>query len=72
MYAGASNMLWFEGQASSFCIAQRNIDATREALARNNIRVMFEDVGGETGRRIWVEFEPFHLRVKHLGATEST
>ena len=48
--SGGANM--FPSFANSLNIGKKNIDAVKEALEKNSINLVAEDVGGSSGRRI--------------------
>lgn len=54
--AGGAQMTGLNGPNSIFAIGVANADATRKALAEAGIRLLAEDVGGNSGRtlRLWM------------------
>ena len=55
-----------------FQIGQQNIDATRQALAAANVRIVAEHLGGAKGRRITFECDAFTIVVESAGETSVT
>lgn len=60
--AGGSTMLDLTTTGQS--IGDRNVEATREALAVHGIPLVAEDVGGEHGRSIRFDADTFELQIK--------
>ncbi|ELZ26248.1 chemoreceptor glutamine deamidase CheD [Halogeometricum pallidum JCM 14848] len=67
--AGGSTM--FEFSSADGSIGDRNVAAAKEALARQGIRVVAEDVGGNHGRSLELVASTGELRVRsaHVGET---
>ncbi|WP_156647188.1 chemotaxis protein CheD [Lentibacillus sp. JNUCC-1] len=69
--AGGAEMFQFSTSNESMRIGPRNTAAVKEKLAQYGIRIMSEDVGGNSGRTI--EFDPetgrLHIRTVHKGET---
>lgn len=55
-----------------FQIGQQNIDATRQALAAANVRIVAEHLGGAKGRRITFECDGFAVVVETAGDASVT
>lgn len=62
--AGGATMFASNGP---FQIGQQNIDATRQALATANVRIVAEHLGGVKGRRITFECDDFAVVVESAG-----
>lgn len=67
--AGGSTM--FEFSSADGSIGDRNVAAAKEALAREGIRVVAEDVGGDHGRslELLASSGAFRVRSAHVGET---
>lgn len=67
--AGGSTM--FEFSSADGSIGDRNVAAAKEALARQSIRVVAEDVGGNHGRSLELAASTgeFRVRSAHVGET---
>lgn len=50
--AGGAQMFQFSNAMDSMRIGPRNVDACKDALTKNNIKIVCEDTGGNTGRTI--------------------
>ena len=51
-------------------MGERNIEATREALAANDVTLTAEDVGGDHGRSVYFNLASGTVIVKSLKAGE--
>jgi chemotaxis protein CheD len=60
--AGGAQMFQFTSGSELMRIGPRNIEAVKEELVRLNIRLLGEDVGGNSGRTI--EFDPKTSKLK--------
>jgi len=63
---GGANVLG-DGGAQLLQIGQQNIAASREALQEAEVPIIEEDVGGNLGRKIFVDLPSFDVAVKLLG-----
>jgi len=50
---GGANM--FPGVSSNLKIGEKNITSVKEKLKQEGIRIIAEDIGGNTGRNIWFD-----------------
>lgn len=64
--AGGAQMFSFAGGSEIMKIGQRNIEAVREDLKRHNIKIVAEDVGGNTGRTIEFDLTTGNLSVRTI------
>ncbi|MBM7647107.1 chemotaxis protein CheD [Bacillus ectoiniformans] len=62
--AGGAQMFQFSSQSNLMRIGPRNIEAVKQKLLQENIQLVAEDVGGNSGRTI--EFDPasFLLQIR--------
>lgn len=65
--AGGAKMFAFGSDV--FAVGKRNTDAVREILARENIRLVSEDCGGNYGRTICFNADDFSMTIKTVGRT---
>lgn len=63
---GASMFKFLENNINSD-IGQRNIIAVKEALEKENIKIIAEDVGGNKGRSMFVNSENGKVTIKVVG-----
>ncbi|HZG73709.1 MAG TPA: chemotaxis protein CheD [Chondromyces sp.] len=70
--AGGSQMFSFNTESDIMKIGLRNVEAVKQELRKLNIRLVGEDVGGNSGRTI--EFDPqtcrLHIRTINKGVHE--
>ncbi|WP_102271436.1 chemotaxis protein CheD [Cytobacillus massiliigabonensis] len=70
--AGGAQMFQFSGGSDMMRIGPRNVEAVKLELASLNIKIVAEDVGGNSGRTI--EFNPqnciLHIRTVNKGIQE--
>ena len=59
--AGGAQMFKFITDKDSMRIGPRNVEAVKKELSKNNIPIIAEDTGGNSGRTI--EFDPFTCRL---------
>ncbi|MGO9308389.1 MAG: chemotaxis protein CheD [Spirochaetia bacterium] len=59
------------GQASIASIGDQNVEAARKALAERNIPIVFEDIGGTSGRSVTFDNATGQVRVKTLQAVHA-
>ena len=69
--AGGSSMFGSLLPGGGINMGERNIVATREALAANGVALTAEDVGGDYGRSIYFDLSSGKVVVKSLRAGES-
>ena len=69
--AGGSSMFGSLLPGGGINMGERNIVATREALAANGVTLTAEDVGGDYGRSIYFDLSDGKVVVKSLKAGES-
>ncbi|PKL41182.1 MAG: chemotaxis protein CheD [Spirochaetae bacterium HGW-Spirochaetae-1] len=65
--AGGSAMFKFQSNVSLGQIGERNIEEAKKMLDKLGIKVVEEDVGGNTGRVIDFFMDDGHLKVKAAG-----
>jgi chemotaxis protein CheD len=68
--AGGSSMFGSLLPGGGINMGERNIEATREALARNDVTLTAEDVGGDYGRSVYFDLASGTVIVKSLKAGE--
>lgn len=70
--AGGAQMFQFSSDKDSMRIGPRNVEAVKEQLRKNNIPLVAEDTGGNSGRTI--EFDPItsklNIRTVNRGVSE--
>jgi chemotaxis protein CheD len=64
--AGGANVLFIGRECRHLRIGQRNAEAVLGSLAALEIPVVYEDVGGFEGRKIWINLRNFDLKTKKL------
>lgn len=64
--AGGAKMFAFNND-DVFSIGKRNADAVRSILAKENIKIVAEDCGGNYGRTIEFSTEDFSLSIRSIG-----
>ena len=69
--AGGSSMFGSLLPGGGINMGERNIVATREALAANGVALTAEDVGGDYGRSIYFDLSSGKVVVKSLRAGEN-
>ena len=65
--AGGAQMFAFSANNDMLRVGQRNVEATREQLAKMNIRIVAADVGDSYGRTIEFYPETGALLIKSVG-----
>ncbi len=63
---GGASVLAAQEAGGLLAIGRDNTSATKRALADAGISVVWEDTGGNRGRRIMVDFEDFEIQVRML------
>lgn len=70
--AGGAQMFKFSSEQDSMRIGPRNVEAVKQALRKNGVRIVAEDTGGSSGRTI--EFNPetsmLMIRTVNQGVSE--
>lgn len=70
--AGGAQMFQFSQSSDTMRIGPRNVEAVKAQLRKNNIPLVSEDTGGNSGRTI--EFDPvtakLHIRTVNHGVSE--
>lgn len=70
--AGGAQMFQFTTDLTSMRVGPRNVEAIKQELKRHSIRIVSEDIGGNSGRTI--EFDPatsiLHIRTVNQGVSE--
>ena len=68
--AGGSQMFNFPGSSQTMKIGERNTEAVKTALAKQNIRILAQDCGGSIGRTIEFFTEDGRLCVRTINQGE--
>lgn len=70
--AGGAQMFKFSSEQDAMRIGPRNVEAVKQALRKNGVRIVAEDTGGSSGRTI--EFNPdtamLMIRTVNQGVSE--
>ena len=65
--AGGAHMFRLVGTDDSLNIGKRNIARVRELLAREQVGIRGSDVGGNSGRTLWLYVESGRVAVRMVG-----
>lgn len=65
--AGGASMFKFAERSINSDVGQRNITAVKEALKKEKIKIVAEDVGGDKGRSMFVNSENGNVTIKVVG-----
>jgi chemotaxis protein CheD len=68
--AGGANMLTAPGLSKTFDIGTRNIAAARETLAKLNLHLKGEEVGGQVGRTVRLYISDGRMTIRQMGNQE--
>lgn len=67
---GGATVLVSREENSAMSIGRRNIEAVRKELAKRNIRIVHEEVGGSSGRTIIFNIENGSVTIRKAGGSE--
>ena len=65
--AGGAQMIQVLGFASTLEMGNKNIEATRQLLKSEGIRIAAEDVGGSHGRSVWLSVASGEVLIRTAG-----
>lgn len=65
--AGGAQMIQIPGFSSNLEMGIKNIEATRQLLQSNGIRIVAEDVGGSHGRSVWLATASGEVMIRTAG-----
>lgn len=68
--AGGATMLNVPGMKQTLNIGERNVAAARQVLATHNLKLLAEDVGGNTGRTVRLHVGDGRTTVRAIGNPE--
>lgn len=68
--AGGAQLFSFEGSNDRLDVGKRNTEAVKRALAKVNLHISAEDVGGKTGRTVSLDSQTGEVFVKQVGGIE--
>lgn len=68
--AGGANMLLAPGLSNTFDIGTRNIAAARETLSKLGLKIVSEEVGGQTGRTVRLYVVNGRMTIRMMGNQE--
>jgi chemotaxis protein CheD len=64
---GGAQMIQMAGFSSSLEMGNKNIDATRQMLKAEGLRIAGEDVGGSHGRSVWLSVSTGEVVIRTAG-----
>ncbi len=65
--AGGAQMIQVQGFSSNLEMGNKNIEATRQLLKAEGIRIAAEDVGGCHGRSVWLSVATGEIMIRTAG-----
>ncbi|WP_350344975.1 chemotaxis protein CheD [Proteinivorax tanatarense] len=68
--AGGAQMFTFSNSSDIMNVGARNVKAVKDLLAKQGIKVISEDTGGNKGRTITFEIDSCNLIVRAIGSEE--
>jgi chemotaxis protein CheD len=65
--AGGAQMIQVEGFGANLEMGNKNIEATRQVLKEEGVRIAAEDVGGSHGRSVWLAVASGEVMIRTAG-----